>query len=208
MFPVRANLWTGAMLLAALPAAVAAGQDASPATPNQIAPRNAVDAPERKSVDLNQYVDAAIGQERRLIELMRNFRPVIETYIQKEKLDPDAVSSPDGDEYFLGRLDLTGSSPSVNPFSAAESLKKKARKKVSKKVVKSRLLEPIDFARPVFPDMAHFDRENYTFEFAHFESLGEVRCAAFDVKPREDGGHSFIGRIWIEDRDFNIVRFT
>jgi len=209
MFPIRACFWTGAVLVAALPAAVAAGQNANPATPNQSVPQNAVEAPVRKSVDLNQYLDSAIRQEQRLIELMRNFRPVIETYIQKEKPDPDAVSSPNADEYFLGRMDLTGSSPTVRAFGAGESLKKKARKKVSKRVAKKgRSLEAIDFAQAVFPDMGHFDRENYTFEFAHFESLGEVRCAAFDVKPREDRGRGFIGRIWIEDRDFNIVRFT
>ncbi len=205
MFPVRACFRTGALLLAALPTAVAAGQNANPAAPNQSAPQNAVDAPARKSVDLDQYLDSAIRQERSLIELMRNFRPVIETYIQKEKPDPDAVSSPNADEYFLGRLDLAGNSPSVRAFGANEPLKKKARKKVSKKL---RVLEANEFAQAVFPDMGYFDRQNYTFEFARFETLGDVRCAAFDVKPREDRGRGFIGRIWIEDRDHNIVRFT
>src|ERR1700739_2266203 len=113
MFPVRARFWTGAVLAGALPVAVSAGQSAKPVTPNQSAPQNATDSPARKPVDLNQYLDAAIRQEQRLIELMRNFRPVIETYIQKEKPDPDAVSSPNGDEYFLGRMDLTGNSPSI-----------------------------------------------------------------------------------------------
>jgi len=194
-----------AVLLAALPAAIAAGQNANPATPNQSAPQNAVDAPARKSVDLDQYLDSAIRQERSLIELMRNFRPVIETYIQKEKPDSDGTSSPNADEYFLGRLELTGNSPSVRAFGTPEGLKKKARKKVSKKL---RVLEATEFAQAVFPDMGHFDRQNYTFEFARFEPLGDVRCAAFDVKPREDRGRGFMGRIWIEDRDHNIVRFT
>ncbi len=205
MFPVRANFWTGAVLVAALSAVVVAGQNATPATPNETVRQHSVDAPARKSVDLDRCVDAAIGQEQRLIALMRNFRPVIETYIQKEKPDPDAVNSPNADEYFLGRLDLTGNSPSVKAFGAPESLKKKARKKVSKKL---RVLEATEFAQAVFPDMEHFDRQNYTFEFAHFETLGDVRCAAFDVKPAEDRGRGFIGRIWIEDRDHNIVRFT
>jgi hypothetical protein len=209
MFPVRACFWTGAVLAAALPAAVAARQDASPATPNLSAPQTAVDASARKSVDVDRYLDSAIRQERRLIELMRNFRPVVETYIQKEKPDPDVASEPNGDEYFLGRLDLTGTSPSIRPFEARESLKEKARKKVSKKVSKkARPLEAIDFAQAVFPDMEHFDRQNYTFQFVRFETLGDVRCAVFDAKPREAPGRGFMGRIWIEDRDFNIVRFT
>src|ERR1700739_2467861 len=108
MFPVRACFWTGAVLAAALPGAVGAGQNANPAAPTLTAPQNAVDAPARKSVDVDRYLDSAIRQERRLIELMRNFRPVIETYIQKEKPDPDVAGSPNGDEYFLGRLDLPG----------------------------------------------------------------------------------------------------
>lgn len=207
MFPVRAIFWTGAILAAALP--VSAGQNTGPARPNQSVPQNAADAPSRNSPRMDQYVDSAIQQEQRLIELMRNFHPVIETYIQKEKPDPDAVSSPDADQYFLGRLDLTGTSPSISAFGADESLKKKAKKKVSKKVPKrTRSLEAVDFARAVFPDMGNFNRENYTFEFAHLELLGDVRCAAFDVKPREDRGGAFVGRIWIEDRDFHIVRFT
>lgn len=207
MFSTRRVFWTVAALVAVLPVAVSSGQEANSAASISSAPSAMPGAQPPKSANPDQYVDSAIRQEQRLIALMRNFRPVIETYIQKEKTDPDATSSPDADEYFLGRLDLTGDSPSVNAFSRGESFKKKA-KKVSKKVAKSRLLQPIDFARGVFPDAGHLDRENYTFEFAHFESLGEVRCAAFDVKPREDRGRGFIGRIWIEDRDFNIVRFT
>ena len=208
MFPVRAISWLGVML-AALLAGVSAGQNANPAAPSQGVPKIGTDASARNSARVNQYVDPAIQQEQRLIELLRNFRPVIETYIQKEKPDPDAVSSPDGDQYFLGRLDLTGNSPSVSAFNTDDSLQTKARKKVSKRVPKkTRSLEAIDFARAVFPDMGNLNRDNYTFEFAHFEVLGDVHCAAFDVKPREDRGRGFIGRIWIEDRDFHIVRFT
>ncbi len=65
------------------------------------------------------------------------------------------------------------------------------------------------FAQELFPDLEHFDRQNYTFEFVQWEILGEVPCAVVDVKPRENSGkHSFVGRIWVEDQDFNIVRFT
>src|SRR5205807_3796473 len=39
--------------------------------------------------------------------------------------------------------------------------------------------------------------------------LGEVRCALVDVKPRDRSrNRGFMGRIWVEDQDFNIVRFT
>ena len=61
----------------------------------------------------------------------------------------------------------------------------------------------------MFPDLDHFDRQNYTFEFVRWEVLGDVRCAEIDVKPRENSvNRGFVGRIWVEDQDFNIVRFT
>ena len=40
-------------------------------------------------------------------------------------------------------------------------------------------------------------------------SSGEVRCLVFDVTPlgEKDSDH-FLGRIWVEDRDYTIVRFN
>ena len=36
-----------------------------------------------------------------------------------------------------------------------------------------------------------------------------MRCGAVDVKPRENSeNRGFEGRIWVEDQNFNIVRFT
>ena len=41
------------------------------------------------------------------------------------------------------------------------------------------------------------------------EFLGEVRCLVFDVSPRDKKAPGrFIGRIWVEDRDYHIVRFN
>ena len=61
----------------------------------------------------------------------------------------------------------------------------------------------------MFPDLDHFDRRNYVFNFVRWEVLGEVRCGVVDVTPRENlPNRGFVGRIWIEDQDFNIVRFT
>src|SRR5262249_17274531 len=39
--------------------------------------------------------------------------------------------------------------------------------------------------------------------------LGEVRCLVFDLAPKPHSGHGrFLGRIWVEDRNYNIVRFN
>jgi hypothetical protein len=52
-----------------------------------------------------------------------------------------------------------------------------------------------------------FDRKNYDFEFVKKEFLGEVRTVVFDVRPKQEG-RGFLGRIWAEDQDYNIVRFN
>src|SRR5262249_33254066 len=52
------------------------------------------------------------------------------------------------------------------------------------------------------------DRANYNFEYVRQEFLGEVRCFVFDVQPKQTREPRFVGRIWIEDQDRNIVRFN
>ena len=53
-----------------------------------------------------------------------------------------------------------------------------------------------------------FQKKNYDFKFVRQEFLGEVRCIVIDVQPKGNAGGRFLGRIWVEDRDFNIVRFN
>ena len=61
----------------------------------------------------------------------------------------------------------------------------------------------------IFADRDDFDRAHYDFTYAHREFLGEVRCLVFDVTPRKNAGKGrFLGRIWVEDQDFNIVRLN
>jgi hypothetical protein len=69
--------------------------------------------------------------------------------------------------------------------------------------------QPLGFSWMIFADRDDFDREHYDFRYDHREFLGEVRCLVFDVTPRKDAGKGrFLGRIWVEDRDFNIVRLN
>jgi hypothetical protein len=58
-------------------------------------------------------------------------------------------------------------------------------------------------------DGHHFDRKHYAFEPVRWEYLGDVRCLAIDVHPRqnEETG-AFQGRIWVEDHDFAVVRMN
>ena len=179
-----------------------AAQDASPtAKPTEKVQSSQV--PPRKGVTFEEFVDAAIRQERRLTEAMRNFKPVVETYIQEQTHDADLQTSPKNDDYFLSRLDLTGDAPANREF------ENPGHSKPEKKTKSEPAFAAVGFAQAVFPDLEHFDRQNYVFKFVRWEVLGDVRCGVVDVVPRENSANrAFLGRIWIEDQDYNIVRFT
>jgi hypothetical protein len=68
---------------------------------------------------------------------------------------------------------------------------------------------PQGFLQMIYLDMYGFDRQHYNFEYVRREFLGEVRCLVFDVDPvkKKDKGR-FVGRIWVEDHDYHIVRFN
>jgi hypothetical protein len=69
--------------------------------------------------------------------------------------------------------------------------------------------QPLGFSWMIFVDRDNFDRAHYNFSYDNREFLGEVRCLVFDVTPKENAGKGrFMGRIWVEDRDFNIVRLN
>ncbi len=141
-----------------------------------------------------------------MTDLLRNFQPVVETYVQEQQPDSALGTSPKRDDYFLSRLDLAGHAASTSSFTDEEHSKRGGEKKSPKNE------EPFaaaGFVQALFPDLEHFDRQNYSFEFVRWEILGDLRCAVVDVKPRlSSGNHGFVGRIWVEDQDFNIVRFT
>ena len=68
---------------------------------------------------------------------------------------------------------------------------------------------PDGFLQMIFIDTNGFDKQHYKFDYVRREFLGEVRCLVFDVTPQEKSGKGrFLGRIWVEDQDFNIVRFN
>ncbi|HXJ87887.1 MAG TPA: M48 family metalloprotease [Candidatus Binatia bacterium] len=162
--------------------------------------------PPRKGVTFEEFVDSAILQERRLAEAMRYFKPVVETYIQEQKHDSQVQTSPKNDQYFLSRLDLTGDAPANREFENPEHSKFEKEKKLLRG---DQTFAAVGFAQSVFPDLEHFDRQNYLFKFVRWEVLGDVRCGVIDVMPRENSSNrGFLGRIWVEDQDYNIVRFT
>ena len=158
-----------------------------------------------KAQSFDEFVDATIAQERRLTKLMTNFKPVIETYIQEQKPDSDVQTSPKDDVYFLSRLHLSGDEVDTREFETSVHAKRERRNLLRKVEV----FAPGDFAEAIFPDLGHFDRQNYEFKVVRWELVGEVRCIVIDVTPRQDASNrGYTGRIWVETQDNNIVRFT
>jgi hypothetical protein len=155
---------------------------------------------------MDQVVDRAIEREHALMEMLKTRTPLVETYLQNLKFDPQVGPTPVQDHYFLGRMDL------------GESVDR--RDYLSKDTFESRLLggftrlykleyKPMGFSWMVFADRQNFDRNHYDFAYVHREFQGEVRCLVFDVKPKKGAGRGlFQGRIWVEDQDYNIVRLN
>jgi hypothetical protein len=68
---------------------------------------------------------------------------------------------------------------------------------------------PDGFLQMIFIDTNGFDKQHYKFDYVKREFLGEVRCLVFDVTPLPKSGKGrFLGRIWVEDQDYHIVRFN
>jgi hypothetical protein len=51
-------------------------------------------------------VDKIVAQEQAEVELLRQYSPLVETYIQYLRPDKRVGTVPNGDKYFLGRADL------------------------------------------------------------------------------------------------------
>ena len=151
----------------------------------------------------DQVIDRVVIRERAFNEQMRNLQPLVETYIQTLTPDHELGLVPASDNYFLGRLSLKNG---VEDRSFLEAPKGQG--------FLSRFAKPFPrFISRGFAQMAvmdtSFDRSKYDFSFIRREFLGEVRCLVIDVQPKKETGTGrFIGRIWVEDQDYNVVRFN
>jgi hypothetical protein len=155
---------------------------------------------------MDQVVNRAIDREHALMEMLKTRTPIVETYLQNLNFFPQGGSVPVEDHYFLGRMDLD------DTIDRTDYLNQKS--------MQTRLLggfqrlykiqyRPLGFSWMIFADRAAFDREHYNFRYAHREFLGDVRCLVFTVTPKKDSRKArFVGRIWIEDQDYNIVRLN
>src|SRR5215471_1174068 len=195
-------------------AITAAAQDAAPQNPQpasapQSAPAQpAAQQPQAAPVTMDQVVVRVIEREQALIKYLTTRTPVVETYLQDLTQDPQLGPIPKDDRYFLGRMDLSDS------IDRSDYLKDKdegmARHLLGGFTKSFKFqYQPLGFSWMIYADRNSFDREHYEFHYVRREFLGDVRCLVFDVTPKKSAGHGrFLGRLWVEDQDFNIVRLN
>jgi hypothetical protein len=152
--------------------------------------------------------DRIFYSEAKLVENMHKYAPLVETYIQNLKPDKELGSVPESDKYFLGRLILS-----------EKGLGEKRFERRDRPGFFSRVLDRLNsfykmnylslgFMQLVFLN-DRFDKDNYELKYLRQQFLGDVRTLVFDVVPKKHvKGPHFLGRIWVEDQDYNIIRFN
>ena len=155
---------------------------------------------------IDQVVDRIVTQEKAEMQMLRQYSPLVETYIQMMRPDPKLGPVPAGDRYFLGKAQLANG-VDLEAFAADGG---GVRHKLSGigNVFTVEFL-PRGFLQMIYLDTNGFDQQNYRFDYVRREFLGEVRCLVFDVTPTVNAGKGrFMGRIWVEDQGYHIVRFN
>lgn len=158
----------------------------------------------------DEVIGRVVEREHYFNEQILRLHPLIETYIQNLKNDDLTGPVPVSDRYFLGRLDLAGDLDDRFADQAGGRFPAETRLNILPQLNELYALRfrPSGFAQMVLLDR-NFDRKSYTFTYVRREFLGEIRCLVMNVQPRRGGGDGrFVGRIWVEDENYNIVRFN
>src|SRR6184192_4316785 len=164
--------------------------------------------PADKPRTMDEVIDRVITNENRANQQLKQFSPLVETYIQNLKPDKDLGYAPAGDKYFLGRADFS-KGVSLVSLTDTNGKGKKSFGAIGKFFSFAMQLLPDGFLQMIFIDTNGFDKQHYKFDYVRREFLGEVRCLVFDVTPQDKAGKGrFLGRIWVEDQDYNIVRLN
>lgn len=204
------NVRSGAVLGLILGCVLGANAQVPPATQTALDPASVTPSQTSTSLPpialtLNEVMDRVVQREHLFMAQMRHMHPLAETYLQDLKDDGKGNTSPVKDQYFLGRLDMSEGPEDVS-FVGQPGFGHRVLAKLTG--MYSLHFLPLGFAQMVVLD-SDFQKKYYDFNFVRREFLGELRCLVIDVHPK-DGQKSprFLGRIWVEDQDYNVVRFN
>ena len=180
----------------------------------------------------NALVDKAIGREKEVIKTVKDRAPLVETYIQNMRPDPLLSQVPESDQHFLGRVEFSkvigDNAYKVNEDTAHGTNASGSKFGFSRLKHSASYLTGIGdrlhlnfhesgFVQMLLMDSNSFDRQHYTFSYVRNDFLGNTPTAVFDVTPIATktklsiGGTTvgrFFGRIWVETRGGNVVRFN
>ena len=167
-------------------------------------------------------IDRAIVREHAVVAAVKERAPLVETYIQNMRPDPVVTQYPASDRYFLDRVQfskvIADEEYQINPSTAYDKAKRSAVSALKNPLSYFAALrgdvqmtyQDSGFVQMVLVDSTSFDRSHYTFSFVQNQFLGNIPTAVFDVTPAagKGGKGHFFGRIWVETRSANIVRFN
>ena len=154
----------------------------------------------------DRVVDRVIAREAENNKTLRSYSPLVETYLQSMKADHDLGMVPVNDQYFLNRVGFKKTLENVD-FHAQPGFLSRVMHGVSKDFRTEFVASGFNWMMTM--DMRGLDRAHYSFDYQGREFLGDVRCIVIDVTPKPHSGPGrFLGRVWVEDKDFNIVRFN
>src|SRR6202051_170378 len=168
-------------------------------------------------------IDKAVLREREVIRVVKERAPLVETYIQNMRPDPVLLQVPESDQHFLARVDfgkiINDTAYQENPVKSPKGNMFKHSPGPITGLGDSLHLQfhGSGFVQMLLMDSNSFNRQTYNFTFVRNDFLGSIPTAVFDVTPLR--GHSliprndkplgrFFGRIWVETRNGNVVRFN
>ena len=174
----------------------------------------------------NALIDKAVIREHETVKIIKERTPLVETYIQNMRPVPGVVQEPESDEEHLTRVAF---GKHINDEDYAKNpVKEKGDHKIGS-IFKHSLgfasglggslhlqFNEAGFVRMLVMDDSSFDRQTYNFGYVRNEFLGSVPTAVFDVTPIAEKSFlpgnnklagKFIGRIWVETHNGNVVRF-
>ncbi len=199
------KLWF-AVLLAAMIAFVSMAQPRQPDPQhdsNALSNEEKSSTPEGKASAFDKVIEQIIQREQNEITAFALYKPIVETYIQQLKPNKEMGFVPDHDAYFIGQADL------ARGVAVRSMLPRTGGVLGVLSPWNEEPWNPGGFLQMIYVDRDHFDREHYEFHYAGRDFLGEVRCLMFDLTPAHKSGKGrFEGRIWVEDHDYTIVRFS
>jgi hypothetical protein len=165
-------------------------------------------------------IDKAVVREKEVIKVVKERAPLVETYIQNMRPDPVLLQVPESDQHFLARVDF---GKVINDDLYKSNKGNFAGKKSKLSFFKNSFgalggissslhltFHESGFVQMILMDSNDFDRQHYNFTYVRNDFLGNIPTAVFDVSPssgKKEFGR-FYGRIWVETRDGNVVRFN